>query len=215
MLEDDFRHRACELTESLTSCPPDQRSFAYLINAINRAHGRFKGADFTCWGDKTPLNSYHASKIVRVFPDARFIHLIRDPVDVLYSYLDRGLFDDLPSAVDRWRSSIKAVQDFSATSDAVFDVRYEDLVSEPESTVASVTRFLDVQMDEDAIRDRDHLEELSDIAWFEHFEHVSQPISTEHVGKGRREFSPDTLRRLHRHLGDACQKLGYEPILQE
>ena len=39
------------------------------------------------WGDKTPLYMQHLPLLERLFPSARFVHLIRDGRDAALSYL--------------------------------------------------------------------------------------------------------------------------------
>jgi len=210
-----FRRRAFDLTEELIEIPPEERSLASFIDGVIRAHGRHKEAAFVRWGDKTPLNSFYLSKIVNVFPDAKFIHLIRDPVDVLHSYLKHDIADDLDSAVARWRGSIESVREFEATSDAVLEIRYEEFVSDPESSIQSVCDFLDMQLDITKIDERSHRKEISDIKGHDHLENVPRPISTEHIGKGRRQMDADMLRRLQTRINPDCRELGYDPITED
>jgi hypothetical protein len=72
--------------------PKQRHSLASLINCFYIEHANFTGAGVgKRWGDKTPLNSFSLPEINAVFPDARYIHLIRDGADVMKSYLKADL----------------------------------------------------------------------------------------------------------------------------
>lgn len=136
-----FKANTLYLIEELTDLPDDSRSLASFIDAVNRAHGNHSGASFTRWGDKTPLNSFHLDEIANVFPDARFIHLIRDPADVVYSYLKYDQVapevSDIKSGAHRWLKSVQSVSTFAETSSGreqhVIEIHYEKFVHNPEA----------------------------------------------------------------------------------
>ena len=71
---------------------------------------------------------HHFDRLLRIWPDARFIHLMRDGRDVGRSYIEMGWAGNMYTAVDGW---ILAEQLWSKLSQIVpeerrIDVRYED-----------------------------------------------------------------------------------------
>ena len=91
---------------------PNERSLASLINHFHQEYAKFKNGEYCLrWGDKTPVNSYRLSLIAKVFPDASYVHLIRDGVDVISSYEKAGIFS-MDEAAKRWLTSIQAVESF-------------------------------------------------------------------------------------------------------
>jgi len=219
--DDAFKAETFSIMEQLGALPEKSRSLASLIDAISRAHGRHSGASFTRWGDKTPLNSFCLEEIVEVFPDARFIHLIRDPADVIRSYLKYDMVPDLEAGASRWSRAVQSVREFKskhessggdAYDERVLEVYYEDFVSSPESVIRSICAFLDLNFETMRVGQTDHVDEIDEIAGREHHANVFQPISTEHIGKGRRELDDSALKELDALIGSECEALGYEPL---
>ena len=92
------------------------------------------------WLDKCPSNIYCFDLIAKLYPHARFIHIVRDARDSVVSYCRRGA--TAFRAVSRWYfANLNGVQ-YSAWPNYL-RVRYEDLVSNPESVVRTICDFLD------------------------------------------------------------------------
>jgi hypothetical protein len=89
---------------------------------------------------------YEFDKLLRIWPDAAFIHIIRDGRDVGRSVMELGWAGNMYVAVQRWidaealwsrlRQKLPAGQSI--------EVRYETLVSEPESTLSEICEFAGV-----------------------------------------------------------------------
>ena len=100
-------------------------------------------------GDKTPWNTFHLTKIVKNFPNAKFIHIVRDGREVAVSYKDSlGELMNL-SVTDgalRWRDSLRKVE--SSRKDIgnrLLEVRYEDFITDTDRVLANIARFLRVE----------------------------------------------------------------------
>jgi hypothetical protein len=212
--EPSFRRKGVSIIQGLIDLPTNERSLARVIDAINRQHGHHQGATFSRWGDKTPLNSFCLEEIVEVFPDAKFIHMIRDPADVIRSYLERKeiALDNLRTAVGRWDRAVQSVINFGKKNEQVIEIRYEDLVSHPEAETESICEFLGLNFRPSWLGRTDHFDEIDEVAGRDHHANVFEPISTKHVGKGRRELSTEALHRLDSLIGEKVEQLGYEPI---
>ncbi len=88
----------------------------------------------------------HFDKLLRVWPDARFIHILRDPRDVALSCIQMGWAGNVWFAVDRW---IEAEQSWDRLARKVapgriLEIRYEQLVAEPEHTLSRICAFAGV-----------------------------------------------------------------------
>lgn len=98
------------------------------------------------WGEKTPHNIFYVDVLADMFPDAQFIHVVRDPRAVVQSmnassyYSDETVFNAL-----NWRKSIRDGQCLfqqHCRPDQFLTVRYEDLVLNAESALRRVCAFL-------------------------------------------------------------------------
>lgn len=106
------------------------------------------------WGDKTPLYGLHLQSIQTLLPEARFIHLIRDGRDASLS-LRRCWFspgDDMRVLADYWRLNILATREQAKGAPHYLEVRYEDLVREPENVVRRICSFIDLPFDAAMLR---------------------------------------------------------------
>ena len=98
------------------------------------------------WGDKTPGYIKIAQPLAAMFPDARFIHIFRDGRDVAKSFQAVGWFGPwLHANTRQWTEAIDWNSRLSRSEIAgrIFQLRYEDLVLEPEATLRKVCAFLE------------------------------------------------------------------------
>ena len=107
------------------------------------------------YAEKTPINVLHIELLADVFPEARFIHLIRDGRDVALSYLDTDFgASSLPEAAVQWRRFVRKGRRSGARVGAhrYQEVRYEDLVADPDTVLRSLCEFIDLPFDPSMLR---------------------------------------------------------------
>lgn len=119
---------------------------AYLRGMAWRARG--KGIVT----DKLPSNYFNVGFIARALPEARFIHLNRDPVAVGLSSL-RTLFShacpysyDQQEFIAHYRNYQRLMDHWRRLlPDRLLDVQYDDLVRDPEATATRIARFVGLE----------------------------------------------------------------------
>lgn len=132
------------------------------------------------WGEKTPNNIFCVRDIWKMFPGSKFIHVLRDPRDVCLSLIQRRNFHPYV-AVYRWIASINAAMsvDIHGSKD-YFEVRYEDLVTDPENVVRAVCRFIGEEFEEGMLTDYfEQGREFDDTG----MDYAESEITTRQVGK--------------------------------
>jgi len=96
-------------------------------------------------GKLLALNVHRSfDRIHYLFPDAKYIHLLRDPRDVSRSSIGMGWAGNVFYGVDHWietEMSWKKLTNEKLLSDS-FELRYEDLISFPEVTLRKICDFL-------------------------------------------------------------------------
>jgi hypothetical protein len=108
-------------------------------------------------GDSTPLNIRYAHRINKIFPDAKFIHMIRDGRDAAFSmYLMREYFNLTGNktefdALDWWYERI--VQSFislnSLNTNQYISIRLENLaINKKEESFLGLLNFLNLKKEE-------------------------------------------------------------------
>jgi hypothetical protein len=119
---------------------PTIRGLADLIYGI---HAERDGAER--WGDKTPTYVRIVPELARLYPDALFIHLLRDGHDVALSFHGRrwkGRW--LAWNAREWTEAIDFMRAHRRTlpAERLMEVRYEDLVLDTEGVTRRICAFL-------------------------------------------------------------------------
>lgn len=98
--------------------------------------------------DKTPRYYYIIPELQRIFPDAKFVFLLRNPLAILASILATWVGDNWPG-IAYWRDDLllapqKILEGIDALRLSGHVVYYEQLVEDPESTISQLCWFLDL-----------------------------------------------------------------------
>jgi len=95
------------------------------------------------WGDKTPWHAWHIREITRLFPDAVVLATVRHPGAVASSVSGRFRLT-WRGAVSHWvNTTTEIVARGRELGERLLLVRYEDLVTDPETTLREVFEWLD------------------------------------------------------------------------
>ncbi|MBA2726200.1 MAG: sulfotransferase [Actinobacteria bacterium] len=122
--------------------------YAEAISAAHRAYARSRGKSI--WGDKTPRYIEHISFLANLFPDSRFIHLVRDGRNVALSYahVDFGP-KNVARVAELWtrRVATGIKEGRPLGDDRYLEIRAEDLALDVHAQLEKVCRFLGVDVD--------------------------------------------------------------------
>lgn len=121
-------------------------SFGDVVDRIYRHLAAREGK--ARWGEKSPMNVQHIQSLSRHFPDARFIHIIRDGRDAAQSFHRRWKFSPRHT-IWRWKRVVRdgCSQGAAIGGDRYMEVRYETLTAEPESEMKVICRFAGLSFD--------------------------------------------------------------------
>ena len=100
-------------------------------------------------GEKTPHHWRHLDRIAELFPDARVIHIYRDPRDVLASFFARRWWwiDSTWRSARYWKRTLdEALAADERLGERHMLLRYEDLAADTPAALARVCRFLGVEL---------------------------------------------------------------------
>ena len=152
-------------------------SFAGRRSAISGFFGRplldkIRQGGAVCWGWKDPRTSLTLPIWLRIFPHGRYLHVLRNGIDVAISVHRRSqkqqrklrnrLFplDYSPATLDfaysfrLWETYVSAAQEHQhlVPPDQYLEMRYEDLLEEPEEQLRRVLAFLGHLTEDDDLR---------------------------------------------------------------
>ena len=102
------------------------------------------------WGDKSPPYTWKARRIQRALPEAHFIHLIRDGRDVALSLSEVSWGPgDVQAAAAKWVEELGSARRRAQRlrPGTYMEVRYEDLVADPEPLLRRIADFVDLPWD--------------------------------------------------------------------
>lgn len=95
--------------------------------------------------EKTPRHVLHLDLIGEIFPDAVFVNVVRDPIDVASSLqgVPFASSRSMLSHAQRWLESVEAAERYTASyRGRIYTVVYEELVRDPEPRVRSMCNFV-------------------------------------------------------------------------
>lgn len=168
------------------------------------------------WGDKTPMYMRHLALLERLFPDARYVHLVRDGRDAALSFLQMppGTYtrtwahpDSTAEFACLWRTEVDAARRLGERLGPAryHELRYEDLVAGPERTVSAICEFAALPFSESMIEYTGAV----DVSAKPHQQRLLQP-PTAGVRDWRTDLSPEDARAFEAIAGDLLHDLGYE-----
>jgi Sulfotransferase family len=169
----------------------------------------------TRWGDKTPLYMGYLPLLERLFPDALYIHLIRDGRDAAVSFLqlpDGIVTRDWAtprSAADfacQWRTEIEAARRLGRRAGARYvEVRYEALVSGTEAELRALCGFCGIAYESAMLGYAGSV----DVTDKPHQRSLQRP-PTPGLRDWRTELAPADVEAFESIAGPLLQRLGYQ-----
>ncbi len=98
------------------------------------------------WFDKTPQNIYGILLLSAMYPDAKFVHIVRHPLNVVSSLKAGKVMGPhtLQAGINTWLEAVSIAWEFeSAWPDRIHTLTYENLTTSPESVLLALLEFLD------------------------------------------------------------------------
>lgn len=153
--------------------------------------------------ERTALHVRHIELIAEVYPDARFIHIIRDGRDVARSIVAQPWGPDtIAGAAEEWRSSVQDARKAGLPAERYREVRYEVLLEQPEPIIAGLFEWLDLPVTETVLE-----QALAEARTERNVD--KHGLSGVARGKWEQAFTPEGLAEFHHVAGDLAAELGY------
>lgn len=204
-----------ELRALAEGAPP----YAAFVESLFERYGAGCAKPFV--GDKTPGYVRDLPLLHALFPDARFVHLVRDGRDVALSVLgwerkaeqfERRfpIWSESPLVTAalwwRWHVLLGRRDGRALPIGSYYEVRYEELVADPERECRSLMRFLGLEFDDAMLRfhegrTRNDPGLSAKRAWLP---------PTQGLREWRREMPPENIEAFEAAAGDALDEFGYE-----
>lgn len=182
-----------------------------LVDVVNLVyHRQLRTSGKPRFGDKTPIYFTIIPQLVALYPEARFIHLIRDGRDVAISWIDLN-YDRYYEPKFEWTMAMAKRKEFIAGpyADRILEVRYEDLARDLESTVRRICAFLDEEF-EPGMLSWSSLQTLIPERERHIHRKIGQPISPDVVAVWQRKLSAFECFAMEACMWRELRQLGYQ-----
>ena len=200
-------------------------SYGHLIGLIYSFYIQQHGLETTTyWGDKNSLWIDKLEVIKTHYPNALFIHIVRDGRDVACSYksLNKKIFDspyapklpnDVADIAQVWKTNVAAVDLFlleQVKPTNKITIRYEDLIKTPTETITEILDKLALSIEPEQLtyflKDRQDIEPQAFLEWKEK---LQQPPDIKNIGKFKNELTNNDIACFNLVAKTALKKYNY------
>ena len=215
--------QAADVLSSLALCQP--KTYSDACECVYWAFARKFKPSASRWGDK---NNFHCTKVSllrSLFPSAQFLHIVRDPRDVVCSYREvmnlksqSPYRPELPiecgQIAEQWVNNVNSVErgakDLPPAQYQV--VRYEDLVNAPEQTLREICAWLDVSFQEQMqkFNERNKALALEPSATMDWKLRTLDPANPSRVGRHAYDMNVEQRRAVEAVAGETMKRFGYK-----
>lgn len=205
----DNNRKHFELSKSeikeLLSISSDNVNF--FENGVNNLLNNNPGKIFI---EKTPQHIKHLDFLIRHFPKAKFIHIVRDGRDCYCSARKHPWIPQSKSisTFSKYynRCLSQGIKSFSNPN--VYTLKYENLVRDPKNVLVKLMEFLNLELEEEqldsAFRSKDNRAQL------EQFKKLNEGINDSSVGRWRKELNEYEINQFNKHSIEVLKFFEYE-----
>lgn len=165
--------------------------------------------------ENTPQHLYNIEEIITLYPEAKFIHIIRDGRDTTSSLMEmpwrpKGLLNNARFWLQNLKRVSKVRNKLKNDSQYILELRYEELILDSEASLKRICIFLDEDFESNLLdSDKDQAPVFAhwESAWKHKCMSKLNPTS---VGIWKKKLDEDQRAILNWYLKDALIGLGYE-----
>lgn len=166
------------------------------------------------WGDKSLHTERYADRVLECFPEARILHMVRDPRDRYASSLKRWKSNrgGIGSATAAWIGSVELGERNERVHPGhSMIVRYESLAQDPERTLRAICTFIGEAYDPAMLEmgGASDFREAGGNSSFGRFE--TGQISTASIGRFRSMLSEPQIAFMQGRARELMLRHGYDP----
>ncbi len=164
------------------------------------------------YGDKTPGYVLHIPRLAELFPEAVFVHLIRDGRDVASSFLELGWADRIEAAALHWRLRVRRGRRAGRALPAgrYHELRYEELVTDPAPRLRELCAAIELPFSPSMVDPTDRAEMVVRTTRHPVYHQRLSIPPTPGLRNWRAELSEQDVARFELLAGDTLAELGYE-----
>jgi hypothetical protein len=187
------------------------KSYSDGVRIVYELYARMHGKKR--YGDKTPRYVVDLPLLAGLFPEARFIHIIRDGRDAALSLMDVPFGPNgIQEAARLWRRRVRAGREGGKQLGAgrYREIRYEELIDRPEDVLRSMCPFAGLDFDPSMLLYHERADRiLSSEERRDQHTRLNRP-PTKGLRDWHTQMSAQDLAVFEAIAGDLLEELGYE-----
>ncbi|HED36483.1 MAG TPA: sulfotransferase [Gammaproteobacteria bacterium] len=167
----------------------------------------------TRWGDKTPAYVREIKRIHSMFPQACFIHIIRDARDVCISLRNVGWHGpSLRHMARYWRNEVNSGIEAGKTigSDIYLQIPYEKLVTDTEATLREICSFLGEPFETNMLAWYDLTAKKTAGRPMKFQTKLNRAPHPDDIGRWKKEMTSLDVAVVEAYAGDTMDKAGQQ-----
>lgn len=176
----------------------NRRIYSEIINELCLIRNKQLG--YAAWGDKTPHYVGDISSIYSLFPDAKYLYIVRDGRDVALSLLQKNWGpNNIFSCAEYWKDltadkpELKLLED----NNQILKLRYEDLLDNTEEHVLKIYDFLGEKIKEGEL------------------EKLCSTVKAGNYYKWKKQLTKSQIKIFDQVAANTLQRFGYETFTEE
>jgi hypothetical protein len=124
-----------------------ERLIAAVRALCDTVFGAFAQAGEQHVAERTPWHVLHLPLIAEVYPDARFVHIVRDGRDAVRSLVAQPWGPrTVAEAAEEWRASVEAGRAAApGLGERLLEVRYEEMLADPAAAIGRLYAHLGLE----------------------------------------------------------------------
>jgi hypothetical protein len=185
--------------------------FSSVIAAFYKCYAQAKGKLY--WGDKNPGNLSRMDLLNQWFPDCQFVHIIRDGRDACLSHLEQTFgHDDMLACACDWREEVQWVRRMGRLIGPAryAELRYEDLVTSPETELLRLSEFLHIDYHPDMMKYHEHVNSSIPASKLHIWPKIVKPPLADNINRWKGRMPRGLQLCFEKRAGSILRDLGYD-----
>lgn len=194
----------------------DRKSFLTVQEAMYTEYASAIGA--THWVTKDPSVWGYFQELRDYYDGLKVVYLVRDVRDVALSFANSNVGRSHPYfSARRWQEEQAFGGELldSQFGEQMHQIRYQDLLQEPESEIRDVCEFLDLEYRPEMLYfyESDNAQRAADSA--QAFENLSVPIKSDNYDKFRDRLPRAEIRVVEKVAAEELERFGFDLVTSE
>ncbi|MEM5563990.1 sulfotransferase [Psychroserpens sp. AS72] len=188
------------------------KELSQVLMEIGDSYAKSNNKEF--WGEKTPAHALRLKRIYDLFPEATIVWIIRDPRDVLMSYIKRWNKNDFTD--EKYILDVTVLLKFyyyklieQNPYENTIKIRYEQLVNDPSKELTTFFNKLGLDFDKAYLNTKNFIINNSESKTAH--ENLNKKINSSSVGSYKDKIPSKILQKVEYLLETEMEYLNYKP----